>query len=83
MDTLLRFLTSKKTTILSFVFGMCTLLLDDQFVAELQTLGVSTAVSVKLVAASKIVAWTLTLTGFSPLPKPAPKRSAPAPDDIA
>lgn len=76
MDTLLRFLTSKKTTMLSFLYGLCTLLLDDQFVAELQKLGVSGPASVKLVAASKVIAWTLTMTGFSPLPKPKP---APAP----
>lgn len=77
MDMLLTFLTSRKTMVLGLLSGMLLLFFDAQFIATLHDLGVSEAVTGKLVSLAKLISLALAGLGYSPLKKPVPAPTAP------
>ena len=77
MSALLTFLTSRKTTLAAFVAGLVLLFYDAAFIATLHDLGISEAVTGKMVSAAKLSSMLLAALGYSPLKKPAPASPAP------
>lgn len=70
MSAVLAFLTSRKTTFLAALSGALLLFFDASFIATLHEIGVSDAITAKLVSAAKLAALLLAALGYSPLKKP-------------
>ena len=70
MSAVLAFLTSRKTTFLAALSGALLLFFDASFIATLHDIGVSDAITEKLVSAAKLATLLLAALGYSPLKKP-------------
>ena len=76
MSAVLTFLTSKKTTAAAVLASFVLLFFDASFIAALHDVGLSDAITAKLVAGAKLVSVVLAALGYSPLKKPAPTEGA-------
>jgi hypothetical protein len=70
VSAVLAFLTSRKTTFAAVLSGVLLLLFDAQFLSMLHDLGVSDAITAKLVTVAKAATYILAALGYSPLKKP-------------
>ena len=70
MSAVLTFLTSRKTTFAAVLSGVLLLLFDAQFLSMLHDLGVSDAITAKVVTVAKVATYALAALGYSPLKKP-------------
>lgn len=70
MDMLRTFLTNKSTTFWAVCSGLLLLFFDAQFIATLHELGVTEAVTGKLVSAAKLISLVLAGLGYSPVKRP-------------
>ncbi|MFY7923309.1 MAG: hypothetical protein ACOVSI_12940 [Gemmatimonas sp.] len=70
MSAVLTFLTSRKTTFLAALTGAILLFFDASFIATLHEIGVSDAITAKMVSAAKLATLLLAALGYSPLRKP-------------
>lgn len=70
MDMLRTFLTNKSTTFWAVCGGLLLLFFDAQFIATLHELGVTEAVTGKLVSAAKLISLVLAGLGYSPVKRP-------------
>ena len=77
MNAVLKFLTSRGTTLAAVVAGLALLLADQMFVDELTKIGIPDSVVGRLISGAKIATYVLAALGYSPLKRPAPETPSP------